>query len=852
MSRKKFFLLVYFVLLPTALTAQSFSSFRQLEQTVDSLYYSADYQNGYDLLHNLLYANTTLNKKADTISAFLHYKLGVFSLELAKYGDAEEELILARSQYTNIYSSHHELVASVWSRLAVLYSEQSRYGDAVEAAKEQLKDYTTDFGVNDRFTVLAAIGLAEYYLLANNISSAEALITKYSDSYHSSYPENTNEHLRFLKLQGDIAFAKKQFDRADQIYSTAISRSTTVQNLRLILRGKIELERARARTIMTEDDSALTDIENAINDIKHSQNTSLLLIAKCHLVAAVIHEQQGSTKMAFESYRNALEIYRQATKENFRYTSERERLEFIRDVTLNSGRVFSTVIRNVALHPEGNSLAYDWLLWIKGIVLTSVQSTRSTAINSGDTVITALLDSIAMIRSRRSVLGISNNLLIRKPYFSADSLDNVTGDLEKRVARLSAKYCRFASNGSIHWNDVKSHLPSDACAIEITNFQYYDGERISDSMLYAAFSISGQDQFAPKATLIGNSSDINDPAVMREYFRAISAQNVKPAARNKALLRVSNVLWSPLERLTKSFKTIYLSPDGVYSQISFASLDLDLKTQLIDKYRIVLLANTADLIRDSSSTHSNSIAILADPNYDNSTSSEMTSAVSPTSVSALVLERLPATKVEAMSISGLFKKVNWQTTTYLGAEATEAQLEKIHRPGILHIATHGRFSKNIEDSSNSLSRSSSTTNSMLGSSLFLGGANTTLREGSSNPSNDGVLTALEAMSLDLENTELVALSSCESGKGVIEPGEGVIGLPRAFRTAGARNILMSLWKVPDKETSELMSLFYKRLLEGASNVDALRDAQLSMRTTVKKRYNSDISLYWAGFVLIGY
>ncbi len=852
MSRKKIFILVYLVLLPTALQAQSFSSFRQLEQTVDSLYYSDDYQHGYDLLHDLLYANKTVNTKADTISAFLHYKLGVFSLELAKYGDAEEELILARSQYSNIYSPHHEIVASVWSRLAVLYSEQSRYGDAVDAAKEQLNDYITDFGANDRFTALAAIALAEYHLLANNISSAEALIASYSNSYNLSYDQNTNEHLRFLKLQGDIAFAKKQFDRAEGIYTTAITQSSAVKDLRLILRGKLELERARARTIITEDDSALTDIENAIKDIKHSQNTSLLLSAKCHLVAAVIHEQQGSTKMAFESYRTALEIYRQATKENFRYTSERERLEFIRDVTLNSGRVFSTVIRNVALHPEGNALAYDWLLWIKGIVLTSVQSTRSSALNSGDTVITALLDSIAALRSRRSVLGISSSLLIRKPYFSADSLDNMTSDLEKKVARLSAKYNRFALNGSLHWEDVRSHLSSDACAIEITNFQYYDGERQSDSMLYAAFSISQQDQFAPKATLIGNARDIDDPAVMREYFRAISALTIKPAIRNKALLRVSTVLWSPLERLTNSFKTIYLSPDGVYSQISFASLDLDSKTQLIDKYRIVLLANTADLIRDSSTAHQNSIAILADPNYDNATSSETTIETSPTSVSTLVLERLPATKIEATSISGLFKKVNWQTITYLGADATEEQLEKIRRPGILHIATHGRFSKMIDDSTRSRSQTSSTTNIMLGSSLFLGGANSTLRGGNVNPSNDGILTALEAMSLDLENTDLVTLSSCESGKGVIEPGEGVIGLPRAFRTAGARNILMSLWKVPDKETSELMTLFYKSLLEGASNVDALRDAQLSMRTTVKKRYNTDIPLYWAGFVLIGY
>ncbi len=800
-----------------------------------------------------MYANTTLTKKADTISAFLHYKLGVFSLELANYGDAEEELILARSQYTIIYSSHHELVASVWSRLAVLYSEQSRFHDAVEAANEQLKIYSTDFGANDRFTVLAAISLAEYHLRANNISSAEALVAQYSNAYHISYKENTNEHLRFLQLQGDIAFAKKQFERAQQIYTTAITQSSTVQNLRLMLRGTLEVERARARTIIAEDDSALIDIENAIRDIKHSQNTSLLLLAKCHLVAAVIHEQEGSTKMAFESYRNALEIYRTTAKENFRYTSERERLELIRDITLNSGRVFSTVIRNVALHPEGNILAYDWLLWIKGIVLNSVQSTRSAAINSGDTAIAALLDSIAMIRSRRSVIGISSNLLITKPYYTADSLDNAIGDLEKKMARLSAKYSRFASNGSVHWNDIKSHLPTDACAIEISNFQYYDGERISDSLLYAAFSISQEDQFAPKATLIGNAHDINDPAVMREYFRAISAQNIKPAIRNKALLRVSTLLWSPLERLANSFKTIYLSPDGVYSQISFASLELDSKTQLIDKYRIVLLANTADLIRDSSASHHQSIAILADPNYETTTPSETSLVASPTSVSALVLERLPGTKVEALSISGLFKNENWQTNTYLGADATEAQLEKIHRPGILHIATHGRFSKNSQDTSKAFLQISSTTNGMVGSSLFLGGANVTLRDGgSSNPSNDGILTALEAMSLDLENTELVALSSCESGKGVIEPGEGVFGLPRAFRTAGARNILMSLWKVPDKETSELMSLFYKHLLEGSSNVDALRDAQLSMRATVKKRYNNDISLYWAGFVLIGY
>ena len=108
-----------------------------------------------------------------------------------------------------------------------------------------------------------------------------------------------------------------------------------------------------------------------------------------------------------------------------------------------------------------------------------------------------------------------------------------------------------------------------------------------------------------------------------------------------------------------------------------------------------------------------------------------------------------------------------------------------------------------------------------------------------------------AMDVDLEGTDLVTLSACESGKGIIQPGEGAFGLARAFRTAGAKNILMTLWSVPDKETKELMSNFYKNLLKHQSKSEALRSAQLAERSIVKKRYGTDIPYFWAGFVLIG-
>jgi CHAT domain-containing protein len=101
-----------------------------------------------------------------------------------------------------------------------------------------------------------------------------------------------------------------------------------------------------------------------------------------------------------------------------------------------------------------------------------------------------------------------------------------------------------------------------------------------------------------------------------------------------------------------------------------------------------------------------------------------------------------------------------------------------------------------------------------------------------------ILTAEDVSGLDLSNTELVVLSACETGLGEIQTGEGVFGLRRAFVLAGAQTLLMSLWKVPDEQTKELMVDFYKRLMSGKSRAKALREAQLAMKA--KEKY---IELY---------
>ena len=139
---------------------------------------------------------------------------------------------------------------------------------------------------------------------------------------------------------------------------------------------------------------------------------------------------------------------------------------------------------------------------------------------------------------------------------------------------------------------------------------------------------------------------------------------------------------------------------------------------------------------------------------------------------------------------------------------------------------------------------------LLRSGLALAGAN---QASTARPSsNDGLLTAEEALDLKLEGTDLVVLSACQTGLGEVENGEGVYGLRRALTQAGARALVMSMWVVPDRETVELMVEFYKNLQSGKFNrAQALRQAMLKEKEVTSKRYGHTNPLFWGSFVFLG-
>ena len=330
------------------------------------------------------------------------------------------------------------------------------------------------------------------------------------------------------------------------------------------------------------------------------------------------------------------------------------------------------------------------------------------------------------------------------------------------------------------------------------------------------------------------------------------------------------LVWKPLQPLLTEVRTVYYSPSGLLCRLSFAAIHADNGKLLTDKYNLKQLLCTRSLAWSSQNKDFFTTASLwGDIDYDNAAT--ITAAPLPGYVSGgtvlfapsydfnatnksnynRVWQALPGTKTETEKIFLLLKEKNIIAEQQNGSAASEEQFKKMDgaSPGLLHIATHGFFlqaaaaskaSGYHPEESNSFSLQQ---NPMFRSGLLLAGSNATWSgNATQHTREDGVLTAYEISQLDLSNSQLITLSACETALGDIEDNEGVYGLQRAFKMAGAQRLLMSLWKVPDKETSELMLIFYTYLLQGDDASNALHNTQLAM----KEKY---APYYWAGFVL---
>jgi CHAT domain-containing protein len=286
----------------------------------------------------------------------------------------------------------------------------------------------------------------------------------------------------------------------------------------------------------------------------------------------------------------------------------------------------------------------------------------------------------------------------------------------------------------------------------------------------------------------------------------------------------------------------------VYNQLNVETLQDDNDKYLIDKYDILLVSNTKDLAlariyekKKIKKNLSNNISLVGNPQF----------YLENSKVSARTIPQLQGAEQEAKGIADLFTANKWQNVLLTDHHADEDKLKNMEGPRILHVATHGYFqpdqtSSMAQDENSMLKKNE--LNPLFRSGILLTGAGELLDNhftaGNVN-GQTGILTAYEAMNMNLDNTELVTLSACETGLGDVQIGEGVAGLQRSFLVAGADNVVMSLFKVDDEVTEKLMLIFYEKWLRTGDKRRSFIEA--------KKEIKADFpeSVYWGSFIMIG-
>jgi len=546
--------------------------------------------------------------------------------------------------------------------------------------------------------------------------------------------------------------------------------------------------------------------------------------------------------------------------QNFAFLSEKEKELYFntQEGTLNFFNSFA--LKRKQENPAIVSNIYNNTVRNKGLLLKSSTAMRFAILNSGDTSLIAKYETWVNMKKEISKLYSTE---ISKRSQIPEELEQKANAIEKDLVRGSQVFSDFEKIQNLSWKSVKNSLKPGEVAIEFIHFKSESskaaggsGSKQSDTVLYCALLIMPDCKY-PEMLRLFEEKDIELVLGKMghnnlEYINDIYGTN---QYANEALYKL---IWQPLEKHLTDVKTIYYSPDGLLHKVSFAALGTGKNMYLCDNYKLQQLSSTGKLSMPES------------PALDKDLTAGLFGGIqySSDSTSREIWKFLPGTKIETYKIEQVFKSKNVKTTCLSGTFAKEAVFKAIAGNfNLIHIATHGFFYHYPEEERKAKAdtvtnkiyepliafRGGTTcygewqfvknNNPLMRSGLVFADANKVWSQQYAGSDNDGILTSMEITQLDLRKTQLVVMSACETGLGDIKGSEGVYGLQRAFKMAGVKFIIMSLWQVPDKETSEFMTAFYTKFLTIKNIRTAFYDTQKEMR----QKYDP---YYWGAFVLI--
>ena len=789
------------------------------------------------------------------------------------FGKAETLYIQALSIYEKISGSNSVDYARCLENLAFFYNLLGNYSKAFNYYQKTEEIYKYRLGTENLEYAYILTEIGKLFKLYSQYSKAEILYResieirqKISGPESSDYADGLSDLGELFEIQGNHKTAEIIFIAALQIKRKL--KDTLYNDYSSLLNNLASIYKITGR--LADAEPLFIEI---MNNTKKTLGTEHPDYAGALYGLGTLYAAAGQYEKAIPLLNDAKKILIKNTNKNFAFLSEREKEDYMHENIIGYFNYFdSFYLRCHPVVPSISTEAYNSQLVTKGIILSSGIQLRQSILESGNPWALSMFDKWNNLKKDLAHI-YATPIALRGP--ETDSLERLADSCEKELSRVSVSFRQRKFLTQTDWKSVQQTLGPNEVAIEFSSFYYHNEKQFTDTIQYMALVLRAGDPYpamvklctqAQLDSLLTSPSNTNNNFITGLYRSAVvrSASN-----SNINRQQLYKLIWKPFELLLHPGDHIYYSPSGLLHQIAFAAIPFNDDSLLSDRYRLTQLNSTAMLLQPAPPLDQKNMTIAAfgGIKYDasftelalNSPKNQLAfvSRSLPDGTRGSAFNYLPGTLKEINSIDSLARVYKVHATMYSAANATEETYKGYGfttSPDIIHIATHGFFfpdPQKADSTKSSLSIEERqefrvSNNPLNRAGILFASANHTWKgEAVPNGSEDGILTAYEASNVTLKNTQLVVLSACETALGDIRGSEGVFGLQRAFKAAGANYLMMSLWKVPDNETAEFMKQFYKALFSGGT----IEQAYTSAQSVMKNQYRKD-PYKWAAFILL--
>lgn len=842
----KYISLFVVLIMPAALFSQSDLSFDELVSRFDNQYEAGSFDLALSTANEIREkAENEFGEESNQYAVAMH-RMGLISLMLGDLSKTKSSLEKSLEVLKEISQSNSTLAAKVLTALSAYYDYSNDFTSAENCLKKALNIYKSESGTSGYDYIKTLEQLGNFYWDLNLYPKANAT---YKDVY-------------------DLIMNLYAADRG-KINSTEYP--TMVMNFATLLKEQYEYE--KANTVL-KDALKLTEFAKGR---KHPDFRMISdEIISINILNGVKDDIDSSVIESISSWSAEL-------GNDFEFQSEQDKMFTLDYLTQNADALYTYGLQRKEVNKFIIGDIFNFRLSTKGVVLESTYEIRNRIAHSSDEGVLRMYEDLKSLKQKISGAYSVTSGERARDKINIDSLEKASRTLEMYIANAIDTDHHLNSN-NVHWQDIKNNLKQGETAIEFINFvnirkKFYDSSYNASDSIYCAFVITADSEI-PEMVYLASSSELE--RVLSRGSDGIYLNDPEAASQ------IYKLILSPLSKFLTNSKLLYISPSGILNRISFASLKNEQGEYLLDKYEIIYCGNLSEIISSDllhvQSGFSNAV-LFGGVQYDIDSTEYVNAALKTrteyskdetekefdSELGSLIVNRnsksggwdfLPGTMSETQMIFDELKRNSTEVVLLSGNESTESAFKNLsgkNSPALIHISTHGFFfpdpyeNLNYEEK-NEMSKRQTTakgafrksSNPLMRSGLILAGANLLWRDGKRiEGTEDGILTAHEVSNMDLFNTELVILSACETGLGDIKNNEGVIGLQRAFKIAGVKHRIISLWNVPDKETSELMESFYRYLFRDRSTV---REAFTRAQKDIRYRYNDPV--FWSAFVLI--